>query len=253
MRTIIIEDEQLAVERLQVLVKQVCPDAVVEACLDSVSDSVNWFRQQAHPDFVLMDIHLSDGSAFEIFRKVNVEVPVIFITAYDQYALDAFSVMSIDYLLKPVSADSLDKALKKMQRMKESGAGDFNYQKLLYTIEKAAKQYKSRFLVKVGSKSFFVETSDVAYFLADDKIVYLVSFDGCRYIVDHTLENLEQLLNPLRFFRVNRSVVVHSSAIQQIKPYINGRLKLYLKSGNGLTDFLVSRERVNDFRVWAEQ
>lgn len=253
MRAIIIEDEPPAIERLMVLVEQVCPGVTIEACLDSVSDAVRWFREQIHPDFVFMDIHLSDGSAFEIFRKVSLDIPVIFTTAYDEYALDAFSVLSIDYLLKPISAGSLDKALKKMHRLINQEAQHIDYQKLLASIKNGGKQYKSRFLVKIGNRSFFAETSEVAYFQADNKIVYLVAADGCRYIVDQTLETLEDLLDPEKFFRPNRSIIIASSAIQQIRPYVNGRLKLTVKAATNLIDVLVSRDRVNAFRVWAEQ
>ena len=253
MRAIIIEDEPPAIERLMVLVEQVCPGVSIETCLDSVSDAVRWFREQTHPDFVFMDIHLSDGSAFEIFRKVSLDIPVIFTTAYDQYALDAFSVMSIDYLLKPISAGSLDMALKKMHRLINQEGQRIDYQKLLASIKIGGKQYKSRFLVKIGNRSFFVETSEVAYFQADNKIVYLVATDGRRYIIDHTLEVLDDVLDPSKFFRANRSLIIASSAIQQIRPYVNGRLKLTLKSAANLIDVLVSRDRVNAFRVWAEQ
>ncbi|ULQ51390.1 LytR/AlgR family response regulator transcription factor [Flavihumibacter fluvii] len=253
MRALIIEDEQPAVDRLQVLIKQVCPDTLIDACLDSVSDSVDWFRNHTHPDVVFMDIHLSDGSAFDIFRKVTLEVPVIFTTAFDQYALDAFSVMGIDYLLKPVSAGSLDKAITKMNRLKNTGNDGIDYKKLLSALNTNGNQYKSRFLVKIGSRSFFVEAADVAYFQADNKIVYLIAMDGCRYIIDHTLESLEQVLDPGKYFRPNRSMIVQSSAIQQIKPYINGRLKLTVKVAGSHVELLVSRERVNAFRVWAEQ
>ncbi|MBZ5858761.1 LytR/AlgR family response regulator transcription factor [Flavihumibacter profundi] len=253
MRTLIIEDEPLAIERLQILLRQVCPDVKVEACLDSVADSITWFQEKPLPDFVLMDIHLSDGSAFEIFRQVDIDVPVIFTTAYDQYAIEAFQLMSIDYLLKPISADSLGKAIQKMRKLKSGNNPGVDYQEILSAIQNVRQQYKSRFLVKVGHRSFFVKTDEIAYFQADNKIVYLVALDGCRYITEHKLEILEQLLDPQFFFRANRSTIVRVSAIDQIKPYINSRLKLVVKVGSGLDELVVSRERVTAFKEWAEQ
>lgn len=253
MKAVIIEDEPIAVERLRVLIEQVCPDTIIEACLDSVSDAVDWFSSKPQPDIILMDIQLSDGSAFDIFRKVRIEKPVIFITAYDQYALDAFSVLSIDYLLKPISADCLQKAFNKMKMFLGNNSTALNYQELLSMMQVERKAYKSRFLARIGNRCFFVAASEIAYCTADDKIVYLVTLDGSRYVVDYTLEALEQILNPVDFFRINRSMIINCSAIQQIKPFLNGRLKLALKTGNIPGEFLVSRERVNSFKTWAEQ
>jgi DNA-binding LytR/AlgR family response regulator len=253
MRAVIIEDEPLAVDRLQMLVKQVSPETVIEASLESIADAVGWFKEKGLPDFVFMDIHLSDGSAFEIFRKINLDIPVIFTTAFDQYALDAFAVMGIDYLLKPMSADSVDRAMRKMNRLIRSGTGGIDYVQLMSAVRATGQQYKSRFHVKIGNKGFFVEAGEVAYFQADNKIVNLVAIDGCRYIINYTMENLEKMLDPVRFFRASRSCIVQSSAIHQVKPFLNGRLKLSLKVNNQVTEVVVSRERVNIFRSWADQ
>lgn len=239
MRTLIVEDEPLAAERLIVLLQQLRPNANVVAVIDSISESITWLQENAAPDLILMDIQLSDGASFEIFRKIKTQSPIIFTTAFDSYALDAFKLLSIDYLLKPVSKAAFKQALDKL---------DWLSGKLTIT----PRTYKSRFLARIGNRSFFIEAAEIAYFSADNKIVYLNAHDGTRYLVDHTLENLEHMLDPRHFFRLNRSIIVQASAIQHIKPYINSRLKLNVKAGSGLDELIVSRERVSAFREWAE-
>ncbi|ULQ55322.1 LytTR family DNA-binding domain-containing protein [Flavihumibacter rivuli] len=252
MRTLIVEDEQLATERIKLLLQEVCPEAQIVACTDSIEETAQWLRNQAPPDLILLDIHLADGNAFELFGKVDISSPVIFTTAYDQYAIQAFKVLSIDYLLKPVEKDALYAAIRKLQLLKQSAQQVTDYSPLLEFFQRSKKPYKSRFLGKIGNKSFFIDISDVAYFMADNKIVYLFTHDGLRYIIDHTLEHLETVLDPGQFFRANRSTIVHVSAIEQVKPYINSRLKLTIKSGTGKDELIVSRERVTDFRSWAD-
>jgi DNA-binding LytR/AlgR family response regulator len=252
MNTIIIEDEPLAAERLQLLLHQYDDSIRVLKVMDSVEEATNWLKNNAAPDFMLLDIHLSDGYGFDIFKNTEVVSPVIFTTAYDQYALDAFKVLSVDYLLKPVTADLLAQALQKLKTLKSSTSVPIDYQQLVQYMGQSASAYKSRFLGKVGQKLFFIDSSDIAYFLADNKIVYLYSLDGNRYIVEHKLENLEQVLNPKEFFRVNRSMIVKAAAIDQVKPYLNSRLKIILKPGIQQDEVIVSRERVSDFKVWAD-
>ncbi len=239
MRTLIVEDEPLAAERLTVLLQQLRPSAVVAAVTDSISESIQWLNENPSPDLILMDIQLSDGPSFEIFRTIKSQCPIILTTAFDSYAMDAFKLLSVDYLLKPVTKSALKQALDKLDML--SGKN---------TI--LPKTYKSRFLARIGSRSFFMDTADIAYFSADNKIVYLNAHDGTRYIVDYTLESLELVLDPRQFFRLNRSIIVQASAIQHIKPYINSRLKLNVKAGSNLDELIVSRERVPAFREWAE-
>jgi two-component system, LytTR family, response regulator LytT len=252
MNTIIIEDESLAAERLQLLLHQYDDSIRVLKIIDSVEEATNWLKSNPAPDFMLLDIHLSDGYGFDIFKNHEVHSPVIFTTAYDQYALDAFKVLSVDYLLKPVTADLLAQALQKLKTLKGPSNIPINYQQLVQYMGQSAAAHKSRFLGKVGQKLFFIDSSDIAYFLADNKIVYLYSLDGNRYIVEHKLENLEQVLNPKEFFRVNRSMIVKAAAIDQVKPYLNSRLKIILKPGIQQDEVIVSRERVSDFKVWAD-
>ena len=253
MTTLIIEDEKIAAGRLQLLLQQCAPGCTVQAVMDSVEETVYWLKSRPAPDFILLDIHLADGSAFDIFRQVDTIAPVIFTTAYDQYAIDAFKVLSIDYLLKPVTAEALRAAIGKLTLLRHSSLpGLTDYAKLLHLLQQQSRQqYKTRFVGKVGQKLFFIAAADTTYFTADNKVVYLYAADGNHYVVEHTLEELETLLDPKQFFRINRSFIVQAGAIDQVRPYINSRLKIIFKSGQQTTEAIVSRERVNDFKTWA--
>ncbi|MDE3247156.1 MAG: response regulator transcription factor [Bacteroidota bacterium] len=252
MTTLIIEDETIAAERLQHLLEQIPGGIKVLAVLDSVQESVQWLRHQPPPDFILLDIHLADGSAFDIFKQVNITAPVIFTTAYDQYAIDAFKVLSIDYLLKPVSADALSAAIKKLRLLRTAVVTATDYERLLgFMQQQATPKYKSRFVGKVGQKLFFLNTNEIAYFTAEKKVVYCCGCDGNLYVVEQTLEELEALLDPRQFFRINRSIIVRAEAIGQVKPFINSRLKIIFKTGRQPEEAIVSRERVGDFKLWA--
>lgn len=252
MTTLIIEDEKLAAERLQLLLQQCAPETVVQAVIDTVEETTAWLAVNPCPDFILMDIQLADGSAFEIFRQAKMQAPVIFTTAYDQYALEAFKVLSIDYLLKPVTAEALSAAIQKLNILRSSpSSSSFSYSQLMQLLQQSKQHYKTRFVGKVGQKLFFIEAAEVAYFVADGKIVSLFATDGNHYIIDYTLEDLEKMLDPLQFFRINRSIIVRAKAIEQVKPYINSRLKIIFKAGQQNSEAVVSRERVNDFKRWA--
>lgn len=249
MRIVIAEDEKLATERLLSLLMEYDPAIDVMACLESVDESVQYLKQHTHPDLLLLDIHLADGHSFEIFKQVSYHKPVIFTTAYDQYALDAFQMLSIDYILKPVTLENLAKAINKFKSLPASFAAvDFNH--LAAGFQPV--NFKKRFLGKVGQRLFFVDTQNIAFFQADNKIVYMVDKEGNRYVVDHKMEKLEELLDPRYFFRLNRTFIVNIEAIQQVRPYHNSRLKLYVKGAAQQDEFIISRERVTDFKLWAE-
>lgn len=249
MRVVIIEDEKLAAERLITLLKQCDSSIEVLACLESVEESVHYLSSYPHPDLLLLDIHLSDGHCFEIFKKVNYQKPVIFTTAYDQYAMEAFKIFSIDYILKPVTQQSLAAAINKLRSLSVSfSSTDISRLSALLSEQR----YKKRFLGKVGQRLFFIPAEQVAYFRADNKIVYLTDHEGNRYVVDYTMEQLTELLNPRQFFRLNRSFIVCIDAIQQVKPYYNSRLKLSLVGSSNAEEMIVSRDRVADFKLWAE-
>ncbi len=251
MKSLIIEDEILAAERLKLLLKQYDPSIEVVGIIDSVEESLQWLKKNQPPDFILMDIQLSDGSAFDIFKHTKVFTPIIFTTAFDQYALEAFHVLSIDYLLKPVTIEALTKALDKLKILQLSGAPSIDYNKIVRMLENRP-EYKTRWVGKLGSKLHFIDTKEISFFAADNKVVYLTRLDGSRYLVDQTLEQLETLLDPKLFFRINRSLIVHIVSISQVKPYLNSRLKAVLKMGIKGEEVIISRERVNDFKTWAD-
>ncbi len=248
MKVIIVEDEKLAADRLNLLLHEYDPDVKVEACIDSVVDTVQYLKTKPHPDVMLMDIHLSDGHSFEIFQKYPYHKPVIFTTAYDEYALEAFKMLSIDYILKPITREALGTALNKYKQLAASFSGS-HYNKL--SPEFISQSFKKRFLGKIGQRLFFINTENIAYFEADNKIVYLTDLEGHRYLVDATIEKLETQIDPQQFFRISRSFIVHISAIEQVKPYFNNRLRIFVKGALPETEIVVSRERVTEFKNWA--
>lgn len=252
MDVVIIEDEILAAERIQLLIKNYDPLINIVAVLESIEESVQWLQTHTPPDLLVADIHLSDGHCFEIFKKVNFQKPVIFTTAFDNYALDAFQLFSIDYILKPVTAEALAASFNKYKSLAGTLVNT-NYPLLSEQLkENFSNRYKDRFLAKVGQRSFFLQADEVAYFYAENKVVYLIDLEGNQFIINFTLEKLEPLLDPHDFFRINRKMIVHCKAIDQIKPYFNNRLKLFLKGIKPNEDMVISRERVSDFKAWAE-
>jgi DNA-binding LytR/AlgR family response regulator len=268
MTLLIIEDEQEAVERLKMFLTRIEAEKQdsmrIVNVLDSVKDAVQWFALNAAPDLVLMDIHLADGLSFEIFNHVAVLAPVIFTTAYDEYALHAFKVHSIAYLLKPCSYADFVAALEKLARQKALFAtahtdGNNEWQRTLQesfqetsaTVRAMQKRYKARFMLHVGEKIVIVPTENVAYIEAEGKIVTLVTASGRRHIADQTLDELTELLDPQKFFRISRKFIIQASAIAEAAPYFNGRLTLKLiPPASG--EVLVSRERLKDFKAWLE-
>jgi len=249
-RLFIIEDERPAARRLQQLIGECLPTARIEGVADSVEGSLNWFRENPPPDLVFMDIQLADGTSFEIFEGVAVESPVIFTTAYDEYTLKAFKVNSIDYLLKPVKKEELKEALEKWESLRAGyQAGQIPVNELLQYLKSGRKEYKKRFLVYVGDRIDVVEEQEIAYFFTEQKAVLLCTNGGKKYSVDHTLEELEQLLDPALFFRLNRQVISHLKAIKSIHQYFKGKLLVHLKPQE-LKEVVVSREKSPLFKQW---
>ena len=250
MKVNVVEDERLAAERLKTLLTAYDPSVQIAACLESVDETVAYLNNHAHPDLLLLDIHLSDGRSFDIFTQVQYNKPVVFTTAYDQYALEAFKMFSVDYILKPVTAGALATAMNKYKNLAASFSLP-DYSRVLPQL--AVSTGKKRFLGKIGQRLFFIEAGDIAFFQADNKIVYLVDKKGSRYLVDYTLDKLEELLEPGEFFRVNRRYLVCSNAIEQIKPYFNNRLKLQVKVARDEDEMIISRDRVAAFKKWADR
>lgn len=250
MQVLILEDERLSAERLQELLWRVLPVCKVVGILESVEAAVEWWSNNPKPDLIFVDIHLADGSSFEFLRKANVQVPLVFTTAYDRHALEAFQLNSLDYLLKPIDAQDLDRALAKFSQWKNVSLLDV--ERLESTLKQLTKQpFKQRFLVRYGDNLAYRNTEEIAYFYADDKTVYLVGIDAKRYIVDYRLEQLEELLNPAYFFRINRKFIGHITAIQRMKSTFNGRIQVFLKPlPEG--DAFVSKEKVSEFKTWID-
>ena len=253
MRVLIIEDEPHAAARLQSLVYELVPDASVLATLDSVKGSVHWFKNNSMPDVVLMDIQLADGISFQIFEHCDVKAPIIFTTAYDEFALRAFKVNSVDYILKPVDKAELNAALEKVRSRVRS---DSEQERLLKNMSEAVtmltKKYKSRFVIKVGEHIKTVDVQEIGFFYSQDRTTFCVTRENRNLILDYTLDQLEDMVDPAYFYRINRKYLVTASAINDIISYSNSRLKLLLK-GSQDNDIIVARERVQDFKAWLDK
>jgi two-component system response regulator LytT len=213
MKILIVEDEELAVEKLQYMVEAVDAEALVVGCSGSVENTVAWLKENEQPDVILMDIELSDGQSFDIFNQVEVTCPVIFTTSYDEFAIKAFRVNSMDYLLKPISKDDLKRAFEKYRKLKATASCShqpINVGELLaeLRLQIQPKEYRRRFLVKQGQKHLPIETENIAYFFIHERTVFFKSFANKRYIVDYNMEELENMLDPANFFRVSRSCFV---------------------------------------------
>lgn len=247
MTTIIIEDEKPAARMLQRKLEKL--NIPVQVMLHSVREAIEWFQQNPHPDLIFLDIQLSDGLSFEIFEKVSIQSPIIFTTAYDEYALRAFKLNSIDYLLKPIDEDDLEVAVEKYRKtISPKPAIDMQMIRQLFTSSQAP-EYKKRFSVKVGDHIKIIPIEEVELFYSEFKGTFLHTFEGRTFLLDTTLESLEKELDPTQFFRISRKYIIAHTALKDIVVYSNSRLKLTLKSYNK-EEVIVSRERVGDFKEW---
>ncbi len=251
MNVIIIEDEKPSARRLQRMLKAL--DIEVQTLLHSVEEAVNWFECNAHPDLIFLDIQLSDGLSFEIFDVIEIKSAVIFTTAYDEYALQAFKLNSIDYLLKPIDDEDLAVAVNKYtERLPKQKAVtlDFNDIKKLL-VNPTDREYKKRFSVKVGQHLKLINIDNIECFYSENKGTYLHTDVGRNYLLDTTLEQLEEELNSDVFFRINRKFFININAIKDMVSYTNSRLQIKLNSYNE-QEVIVARERVKDFKAWLE-
>lgn len=248
MNVVIIEDEKLSAEHLTNLLKRIDKTIQVVANYDSVKTTVTAFSKGMQADLVFMDIHLADGLSFEIFPKFSQDIPVIFTTAFDEYAIKAFKYNSIDYLLKPIGLLELEKAIDKFKRLAD-GKSNQKIKDLQVVYENLQHQYRTRFMVKMGDGIGSVKAEEVSHFISEEGVVLLCTIQLKRYAIDQTLDDLFQQIDPTIFFRINRKVIVNINAIQKVNSYFNSRLKINI---SGLTDddCVVSRERVSDFKTW---
>lgn len=253
MTTLIIEDEKPAARLLQRKLEKL--DITVKTMLHSVEESLHWFTNNEHPDLIFLDIQLSDGLSFEIFEKINIQSAIIFTTAYDEYALKAFKLNSIDYLLKPIDEDDLEAAVVKYKaRIPKADEVNHNLQLDFEQIRQMLsnpfeKSFKKRFTVKIGQHLKVITTEEIECFFSENKGTYIHTFDNRNYLIDSTLEILEQELDKKDFFRVSRKFIVPLQAIKEIQVYTNSRLKVILPTYKE-DEVIVSREKVQDFKAW---
>lgn len=254
MRIVIIEDEDAAVRRLHKLLHQADPTHEVIATLDSISASVQWLLDNPAPDLLLMDIHLADGASLEIFKHVDIKSPVIFTTAYDQYAVEAFRVNAIDYLLKPIKIEDLTKAISRIHKQLASATPTQIADQTSDLVQRLTKSgllpSTQRTLVKLGQTMKIVDLNESSYFYSQDKMTFAISKDGKRYPIDDTLEQLEHRLDPSRFFRINRQLIICIDAIEEMYAYSKSRVKIKLNPAFTQGDAIVSTERSPFFKRW---
>ena len=250
MKALIIEDEALAAQRLEKMLREIVPDIVIAAKLASVETSVAWLKEN-RVDLIFLDIQLSDGLSFSIFDRVDVHTPVIFTTAYDQYAIKAFDVNSVSYLLKPVKKQELEDSLQKYRTL--MSAYQIDFAAILANL-KGETGYKKRFLIQVADKYRKIETAEIAYFFALEKDVFLRTAAGQTYPLDMTLDRVEKEIDPALFFRINRKYIVHVNAISNMVSWSKRRIKIELNPpADNNTETVVSMERYTDFKKWLDK
>ena len=251
MTILIIEDEEPAYKRLQKMLKELEPDHTLLNQIVSVSSAVKWFKENNAPDLIISDIQLSDGISFEIFKQVDIKCPVIFTTAYDQYAIEAFKVNSIDYLLKPVKKEELEKAVTKFKTLTPLTAATpaIDINKLLQSLQPASSDYKKRFVVRYGEHIKTIDIEEVVYFYTEDKATFLCTKDSRRFVVDFNLDTLDSLLDPKVFFRINRQYIISIHSIAEMFAYTKSRVLINLNPPSK-HETIVSTERSADFKHW---
>lgn len=248
MDVLIIEDEKLAAEKLESMLQDAAPEMNIVAKLGSIKESVKWLQQNT-ADLIFLDIQLSDGISFSIFNLVAVSTPIIFTTAYDQYAIKAFQFNSVSYLLKPIRKSDLVESLQKYRSMKSAFSIDFD--SLLAQMQGRKPEYKKRFLIQIGDKIKKVEVGEIAYFFVLDKSTFIRDYAGHNFPLDYSLDKLENLIDPSCFFRINRKYIVNMDAISNMVAYSRGRVKLELKpKADDEFDAIVSIDRSSDFKKW---
>lgn len=250
MVTLIIEDEKPAARLLQRKLEKL--QIEVGVMLHSVEESIEWFSKNEHPDLIFLDIQLSDGLSFEIFEKIDIKSAVIFTTAYDEYALKAFKLNSIDYLLKPIDEDDLETAISKfkMRLPKPQNSPQLDFEFIKKMLQNPFdKNFKTRFIVKIGQHLKVISTDEIECFFSENKGTYIHTFDNRNYLLESTLEVLEQELDPEKFYRISRKFILPLQSIKEIVAYSNSRLKVVLPSFSA-DEVVVSREKVADFKAW---
>ena len=252
-KTLIIEDEEPATDRLIKMLKNTGRNFEILGIIDSVTGAINWFKNNNHPDLVLLDIQLSDGRSFDIFRETELKSFVIFTTAYDEYALKAFELNSIDYLLKPVKQEELNKSIEKYINLSKGLVRhNFNIDEVISFIEQKGISYKKRFVINIGNSIKVIESSETAFIFSSEKNTFLYTNEGKSFPLDFSLDSLEEMLNPEYFFRINRQCIIRYEIIKQIHILSKSRIKLDLKLQTD-HEFLVSSTKSAEFRKWLDR
>jgi len=248
MNVVVIEDEQAASRRLiRMLEKQ---DLIVLASLSSVETAIEWFKNNSHPELIFLDIQLSDGLSFSIFESVNINSAIIFTTAFDAYALQAFKLNSIDYLLKPIDEDELKTAVAKYQNIhQESSLQNFDFEDIKKMLYRDKEVYKNRYTAQVGAHIKILAVSEIVCFYSENKGTYALMESGRSFLMEQTIESLVKELDPKAFFRISRKCIIQIAHIRDIVAFSNARLKIEIKPEIDI-DLVVSRERVKDFKLW---
>lgn len=251
MRVLIVEDEILLAKRLHNLLQEVEPGVSIAGTTHSVKETVQWLQEHPAPDLMLMDIELADGQSFDIFRFVEVNAPIIFTTAYDEYAIKAFKLNSIDYLLKPIKEAELRQAIEKYKKSRQPASFTTNLEEILAVIKLMDQQqaYRNRFLIKQGQKLVSIDVQDLAYISSVKGYSYLRTKQNQKYIIEYTLDELEKSLSPQQFFRANRSYIVSSSCVAAIHSWFNQKLKVDLQPDPG-EQVIISRDKAPAFKAW---
>lgn len=249
-KTLIIEDESPAALRLEKMLLDIDQDIHILAKLDSVDSAVDWFGAHGQPDLIMLDIQLADGLCFDILRKVRIDSFVIFTTAYDEYAIKAFELNSVDYLLKPINKNRLESSLAKYRKLK-GHTPQIDLEEILKVIEGKKAGYKKRFAISIGPKIRSVEIEDVSYFTSLEKNTFLGTFDGHEYPLDFSLDRLEELIDPDQFFRINRQYIINYKAIERINILSKSRLEITMKGSS--EPFRVSTAKTHSFRNWIDK
>jgi two-component system LytT family response regulator len=257
MNIVIIEDEAIAARRIRKMVTELEESANVVAVLDTVEASVQWLQKEPLPDLILMDIELVDGQSFEIFGQVDVTCPVIFTTAYDEFAIKAFKVNSVDYLLKPIQEKDLQQSLLKFRSLKKTYGGEASTSRQVEALlremtaghKNPATAFRDRILVKQGQRMFSLTTDEVAYFFTKEKLNYVCTKNNRQFLIDFTLDELEKSLNPQHFFRANRQFIVEYRSVDKASLYFNSKLKVVLRPESE-EEVIISRDKAAEFRHW---
>jgi DNA-binding LytR/AlgR family response regulator len=251
MNILIVENEMPAADKLVMLLQKTDKSINVMGVVETVEETINWLQEKPRPDLMLMDIQLDDGLCFEIFETINVDIPVIFTTAYDEYTLKAFKVNSVDYLLKPIEEESLKAALLKFKKLyADIDPFKRDFKQLMYEFR---NQYKSRFLIKIGNKYKSVPVGEISHFYICERSVFLNDSQGKDYGIDYSLDQLESMLDSRKFFRINRECIVNINMISVMNSYSSSRLQLILKNADQNEIFVVSREKVSEFKKWVDR